>query len=168
MATTRTLSSGLSTFGGDNPGCKSRVWAFLDHPLQGIDIARDFRPALKLSSCFSTECWDKSTRGLHASKGLDRHPAFSWIKSRKLIQKDDWALFDHPLQVLGRAGDFRSTPKLSSTFSTVGGDKYRAGVMPQGGDAGDAIAHAASFGRPLRCCWRRIGRSRPRRRSSQT
>lgn len=39
-------------------------------------------------------------------------------------------MFDQPLQVLGRTGNFDSTPRLSSTFSTVGGDK--CGAYPLG------------------------------------
>lgn len=49
-----------------------------------------------------------------------------WISGPKIRQMDDCAMFDRLLQVLGATRFFETAPHLSSSFSTVQGDKPRA------------------------------------------
>ncbi|CUJ54169.1 Uncharacterised protein [Achromobacter xylosoxidans] len=123
------------------------VWAFLDHPLQVPDVQGKSRAALILSSCLSTECWDKCTGRCEASAGVPQSPFGRWISAPGIGQTMDCAVFDRCLQVLGTAGFFAPAPQLSSSFSTVGGDMWaptrralRALAAPRGG--------CPAFGRP--------------------
>ena len=49
-----------------------------------------------------------------------------WISGPKISQMDDCAMFDRLSQVLGATRFFETAPHLSSSFSTVQGDKTRA------------------------------------------
>lgn len=49
-----------------------------------------------------------------------------WISGPKIRQMHDCAMFDRLLQVLGATRFFETAPHLSSSFSTVQGDKPRA------------------------------------------
>lgn len=111
---------------GTTPARLNRVWAFLDHAPQGIDMKQDFPPALILSSSLSTEGGDKSTHGRVSSSRRSQRRRKPGITPPEIVHKDDCAFIDRASQVLGETGIFGSAPRLSSPFSTVGGDKCPA------------------------------------------
>jgi hypothetical protein len=108
------------------PGTTRRLfgpsWAFLDQPLQVLDVQGKSRAALILSSCLSTECWDKCTWRRGCWRQARDASAGRWISVLGIGQTVDCAFFDRHSQVPGMTGFFAPAPHLSSSFSTVGGD----------------------------------------------
>ncbi len=108
------------------PGTTRRLfgprWAFLDHLSQVLDVQGKSRAALILSSCLSTECWDKCPCWRVCWRQARDSSFRRWISAPEIGQTVDCAFFDRHLQVPGMTGFFAPAPQLSSSFSTVGGD----------------------------------------------
>lgn len=109
-------------FPGTTRGLFGPSWAFLDQPLQVLDVQGKSRAALILSSCLSTECWDKCTWRRGCWRQARDASAGRWISVLGIGQTVDCAFFDRHSQVPGMTGFFAPAPHLSSSFSTVGGD----------------------------------------------
>lgn len=84
----------------------------------------------KLPSCCPHAFPQNAGTNPHRRSGQRATGAFRWINPPEIIQKTDCAVFDRRLQVPGATGDFGSTPRLSSSFSTVGGDNRQGGIRP--------------------------------------